>query len=153
MKKSIFITISVFVFISSCGQSKNQVSEIEAKNMLKKFYTTYNKVWSNTSNPDILVKKIDSLKAIYCTLNLTNKIKKQFKLEGLDHDLLTIDQVADLNQIEKLLVTKDSVKPNVYIVSYIEDYTNPSNKKEFKMAIIHVAVVKDKSGYKIDSVW
>jgi hypothetical protein len=148
-----FITYVMFIFTFSCGQVQNNSSNNEAEKMIREFYTAYNIAWSRVPTPEILVRNLDSLQRIYCSENLRKKLKKQFDAEGLDHDLLTNDQAADVNYLEKLTIKKDSANANTYIISYVEDYTSPSNKKEFKMAIIHLSVVKEKETYKIDNVW
>jgi len=120
--------------------------------MLTIFYTAHNSAWINTEDNFVLVKKLDSLQKKYCSLRFQKVIKKEFKLGGLDHDLLTNDEGADANFFKTLKVEKDKVNQNVYSVSYTYHTKDPSYRPIDKKVILHVTVVKEGDSYKIDSV-
>ena len=114
--------------------------------MLRTFYTWYIKAYNSSHDTNIVIKKLDSLKNIYCTKDLLNKIAKQTKNDELDYDPFIKAQDSNIGNEKTLTIKKDEGKTNVYIVSYIDAY-------DHKKTVINNHIVKQKDGYKIDSVW
>ena len=81
-------------------------------------------------------------------------IKKQFENEEIDADPFLKAQDTDIRFLETLSVKKDSTRLNDFIVSYECSYISPADNKEVNNPIvIHLTVIKEKEGFKIDSVW
>ncbi|PWG77899.1 hypothetical protein [Pararcticibacter amylolyticus] len=137
---------------TSCANTQNDIFERQSIEMLKEFYTAYNTAWVTAPTPQILVKKLDSLQQIYCTLQLRKELKIEFKKAGLDHDILLNDQGTDVEHLKTLKVSKDSAKLNDYIVSYIAPTADPSNKPIKVKVVIYVTVLKEGGHPKIASV-
>ena len=151
MKKNVFFLLFAFVFcFSCCINAQNNNSEKQIIEMLRKFYTEYNAVWS-IKPPlalQVLDSKLDSLMIKYCTSKLRNKAKKCLK-DG--NDLLTNDLASvDLN--EKLEVEKDSAIGNGYIVRFTASNMNASRRLIKQKVVLHVTVVKGKDNYRISDV-
>jgi hypothetical protein len=139
--------------MNSCGQAQNNTADKQAIIILKEFYSKYNNEWSlipPKTSVDIYGKKLDSLNSIYCTPRLREKAKEWLK-DG--HDLITNDFYG-ISDPKTLSVTKDISKENTYTVSYIAVEESPYNKNEkiTQKVTLHVTVIKEGEGYKIDDV-
>lgn len=158
MKKNIFIIITqlILLFHGNLVHAQKDTNNDQALQMLKEFYTEYNTAWIRwlgVKDNSILVKKIDSLEKKYCSLKMRAELKKEFKASGLDYDILRNNEGADEKSLKTLTVVKDKMKKYTYIVSYIYDTMSPSYKPITATVVIHIAVTKEKDGYKIDAVW
>jgi hypothetical protein len=147
-----WLPIVLLILYSSCSYGQNDTSSDKATQMLREFYTSYNVAWSTTKDNDILIKKIDSLRRKYCTVALFNKLTKEFKTDGLDHDLLINDEYTDVQNIKTLNITKHPAKQDSYIVSYIDATLSPSYKPVKRKIILYVTVIKENGQYKISTV-
>lgn len=136
MLTSLFTVI--MILFNSCGQAQDNSSDGKIISMLKEFYTSY--ITENSKMPPNM-KNIDSMKRKYCTNSLLYKIKKQ----ELDYDPFLNAQDSNTEWLKTLSITKDSNKTNLYIVSYIDSYSN--NKISVKLII-----VKEKDSFKINSI-
>jgi len=132
----------IFIGTLSCKNTSGQdnYSEKQIVSMLKGFYTAY--ITENSKIPENKVK-LDSIKSIYCTEELLNYIKKKFQERVLDYDPFLNAQMIDTRMLETLMVQKDSLKNNVFYVSY----------KYGALNTIKLTVAKEKSGYKIDHIF
>jgi hypothetical protein len=153
MKKYVFSVFTAFILcFNGCISAQNTNTEMQIIETLKDFYTKYNAVWSIKPplTPDILERKLDSLNAIYCTSALRKDAKKS--IEGdYGQDLLTNDLASvDLN--ENLKIEKDSTNENVYVVSFTATNSDASGNPVKQNVVLHVSVVKEKEGYKINDV-
>ncbi len=121
----------------------------QAIEMLREFYIAQSKI--NLTIQDI--GKKDSLQKKYCSRKLQEKLKEQFNLTGLDHDLLTKDYGIDSLGLKTLKITKDPKQRNCYDISYsIYDDVIPNiTKKEIKVEI-KVAVKKENHILKVDNI-
>ncbi len=153
MKILISFLITGIMLVNNIGCVRAQNDEKQIVIMLKEFYTSYNSVWARGSKPAILKKELDSLFQKYCTNNLRNEVEKLFQSQGLDHDIFTNDFGTDNESLETMSITKDSTKINDYIISYIVNTEDPSNRKIKQRVTIHIAVAKETEGYKISAVW
>jgi hypothetical protein len=148
----------IILFIASALTSKSQYnsSDKEAIQMLKEFYTAYIMAWDEWKPhtvPTVTIRKTDSLKQKYCTAKLKVDLKKLFKAEGLDHDLLINDEPTDMKHLKTLTVIKDPAKRNAYLVSYMDSNFTPTGKAIEKKNIIHVTVAKEAGRLKIASAY
>ncbi|HWD88567.1 MAG TPA: hypothetical protein VG367_10605 [Mucilaginibacter sp.] len=151
MKTIIYSFIACITLLSgSSVKAQNDSTDKQAMQMLTEFYTAYNTAWAVHSAPDVLIKRLDSLQSKYCTIKLRAILKKEFKKNGLDHDLLLNDQGTDIEHLKTLTVTKDATKSNAYIVSYTVHTTRGYKPIDIKV-IIHVSVVKEHGKLKIAS--
>ena len=149
MKKIILVLLfAQYYFISNAQVVPNDKRAIE---MLKKFYTAYNTVYSTDKYP-LLQKRLDSLQKQYCTIWLRKQLKELAKGEGLDHDLLVNDECTDVAHLKTLKVVQDA-KPNTYIVSYVDHTFSPAYKPIDKTVFIHVTVEKENELYKIANAY
>jgi hypothetical protein len=105
--------------------------------MLKNFYTSYINQFSNP-DPQLTTKNLKNLQKKYCTTNLLSKIAKA----NMDGDPFIKGQDLAVSALKTLDVKRDTKGQNSYIVSW-----GSSTKK-----IIHLTVVKETDGFKIDSV-
>jgi len=152
MKKISLILLFVICVFSLKAQ--NNTSDPQVVQMLKEFYTAYNTAWASHLPATPLIKKLDSLQTKYCTIAARKELKKLLKASGLDHDALTNDEGTDVEHLKKTLkITKDPIKTNDYIVSYIDHTMTPAYKPIDKTVIIHVTVVKENGSFKIDNAY
>jgi len=137
-----FFTLGVMLFNPlNCkgNQLQDSISEVQVLSMLKSFYTSY--IIENSKVPDDF-KKINSIKHKYCTTSLLHKIKKL----KLDYDMFLQANDIDSVMLKTLDVKKDSIRNNLYYVSYLDIFNN-------KTVTINLMVIKQKEDYKIDAVW
>jgi hypothetical protein len=113
--------------------------------MLKEFYTTYiSEIGKKRGNNErINWEKINAIPKEYCTVRLLKEIEND---KELDYDPFINAQDADLKSLKTLSIKKNIEVPNGYVVTYGDSF----GKEE--VSIIKVVVVKEKDGYKIDSV-
>lgn len=146
MKKEIlvvFFTGIVIFFYSSCNFAQNNISEDQQiRDMLKEFYTSY--ITQMAEKLPLDIKKINSIKKKYCTVRLLKEIEND---EDLDYDPLIDAQDADVAWLKTLSIKNNIGIPNGYIITY-----ESSSKYDTEKASIKMTVVKEKDGYKIDSV-
>ena len=135
---------------SACEQAKQNIED-QAINMLKEVYIAYNTAWA-TTNGNILIKKLDSLKMRYCTVTYQKKLKMEFKEVGLDHDELINDAATDVDHLNTLKVIKDPKKANEYIVSYMVFGKDVSNNLLQEKIVMHVLIMKENGIYKIAAI-
>ena len=151
MNKSINYLLILISFVTAfeCSYSQNNTEDQQALVMLKEFYIAQNKI--NFTLRDI--GKMDSLQKKYCTKKLQEKLKKQFQLTGLDHDLLTNDYGIDSLGIKTLTISKDPNQINNYIINYtiLDDVVPKVSKKEIKV-LINVTVKKENHILKVDDI-
>lgn len=146
MKKEIlvaFFTGIVIFFYSCCNFAQNNLSEDQQiRDMLKEFYKIY---ITQIDKGPINRKKENSIKKKYCTTRLLEAIKND---KELDYDPLIDAQDADIESLKTL-----SIKKNIGIASgYIVTYESSSKYDNYEKTSIKLTVVKEKDGYKIDSV-
>ncbi len=134
---------------SGCNYSQKPAEEQQATEMLRHFYIAQNSIKSIPHD----IGKMDSLQKIYCSKKLQKKLKEQFQLTGLDHDLLTNDYGIDSLGVKTLSISKDPEKNNNYIVSYtiLDDVVPNLSKKEIKV-IINVTILKEDGVFKVDDI-
>lgn len=144
MKTKILISIlalcvmllNTFNCISSPVQDD---SDKQILSMLKSFYSNY--ITENSKMPPNQ-KNIKLIKNKYCTSTFLKKIDKQ----ELEYDPFLNAQDCKIEWLKTLTIRKDSIRNNLYYVSYINNYNN-------QHIIIKVIVVKLNQLYKIDLVW
>lgn len=144
--------MTLFICLESCISAQNNNSDMQIIEMLTKFYSEYNAVWSNKPplSTDLLARKLDSINYKYCTSKLRNEAKKA--LEGdYGFDLLTNNFPA-INSFENLKVEKDLKVENDYIVSYTHIFNDISSKPVKHIVLLHVSVVKEGDSYMINMV-
>ncbi len=110
---------------------------------LKRFYVEHNKAWSSKLPYQTLIKKLDSLQMIYCSAAYRVQLKKELRLGGLDHDLITRDLGTDLSHLKTIEVKKDSSKPLAYIVSFISPMTTAANKAVEQKVVLHIYMKRE----------
>jgi len=137
-----FFTLGVMLFNTFNSKSnpmQDKFSDEQILSMLKSFYTSY--IIEYSKEPDDF-KKINSIKSKYCTTSLLQKIKKL----KLDYDMFLQAHDIDSVMLKTLNIKKDSIRNNLYYVSYLDIFNN-------KTVTIKLIVVKQKELYKIDAVW
>ncbi|WP_106604844.1 DUF3828 domain-containing protein [Chitinophaga ginsengisoli] len=129
--------VGMLIFLSSYCLGQQKVSNDSAATMLKQFYSSYIASWDS---PDI--KKSELIKKQYCTKKILNRIADD---EELDADPFLQAQDTDIDWLKTLVISKDTQKPNVYIVSYLDNYTK-------KRIVNKLLVIKEGQKYKIDDI-
>jgi hypothetical protein len=135
-----------FTILSGCNISEqSKFSEKKIVSTLKEFYSEYisegNKLISEEQYAAIL-----KIRQKYCTQRLLDEIDKYTKIVVIDYDPFTNAQDFDINWLKTLNISKDSVKNDIYHVSYYESYRGKYEK-------IKLSVVKEGDSYKIDKVY
>ena len=144
----LFIICIITLFNSRCAHAQNDIRNKQPEIMLNEFYTA-------RSTMKLTVRdhhRLDSLQSKYCTVKFRNELKADFQADGLDHDILTMDNGIDAEALKTISVKKDPTKVNDYIVSYFVSDADPSNKLIKKKVTIRLTVVNEKEYFKIDSV-
>lgn len=70
----------------------------------------------------------------------------------MDHDIFTNDYGTDDESMKTLIITKDSTKVNSYIVSYIVNTEDSSNKIIKEKVVVNLSIKKENGSYKINEV-
>ena len=152
MNKLRFYLASLFILgCVWCIQSQNHDEQV--LKMLNEFYVAHINAWNKTKDPNLLIRKLDSLQQIYCSESLKVGLKKQFKISGLDHDIFTNDYSTDFESLKSLLITKNPTKSNCFIVTYNVNTFDPTGKSIKKKVVVNLNVVLENGGYKIQNVW
>lgn len=152
MKTLLISCLAIFMLFSSSGCFHSQNDEKQVEAMLKDFYTAYHKAWLKKSNPNVLMNELDSLHQIYCTYSLRVELKKLFQEQGLDHDIFTNDYGTNDESMKTLTITKDLTKVNGYIVSFMVNTEDPSNKIIKEKVVVNLLLKKENDIYKINEV-
>lgn len=135
-----FAAIMIF-FYSCCNSAQNNTSEDQQiRDMLKEFYTSYMTQISEGKD----LKTARAIPKKYCTIGLLKAIEND---KELDYDPLLSAQDADVVWLKTLSIKKNIEIPNGYIITY-----ESTSKYDNEKASIKLTVVKEKDGYKIDSV-
>ncbi|MFT3740958.1 MAG: hypothetical protein QM786_19585 [Breznakibacter sp.] len=139
----------LFVSAFGCCYSQKPTEEQQVTEMLRQFYIAQSAIKSTPND----IGKMDSLQKLYCSKKLQKKLREQFQLTGLDHDLLTNDYGIDSLGVKTLSISKDSKQNNGYIVSYtiLDDVVPNLSKKEIKV-IINVTIQKEDDMLKVDDI-
>lgn len=138
--KIVFFTAVMFFFYSCCNFAQNDLSEDQQiKDMLKEFYTSY---MTQIDKGPIDPKKENSIREKYCTVKLLKEIEND---EELDYDPWLNAQDAGVKSLNTLTIKNNIEISNGYVVTYEDTYAK-------KKISIKLTVVKEKGGYKIDSV-
>ena len=140
----LYALLLLVVLKSSCMYGQASSDEKQIIGMLKSFYTEY---MTTLSKDDVRlsVKKIHSLQKTYCTQKLLKKLP--MLSEQIDADPFLQAQDSNIDYIKTLSIVKSQKIFNQYIVSYIDIYS-PNKIK----VIIYLTIVKEKNGFKIDSI-
>jgi hypothetical protein len=141
---SFFLTGLMLISISSCGQVNHGSKESEAKVMLLDFYTNYITLISEGPAGVSGQSQIDSLTRKYCTEALLMRIPAI--IEKTESDPFLKAQDSNIESLKSLTIRQDEDDKNQYVVLYRDVYT-------YNEFVIHVTLVKDQGGYKIDAVW
>jgi len=126
--------VGILLCFGSFCQAQNKTSGDSAVIMLKQFYTAY-----ITADDE---KQLSSLQKKYCTKKILKRIADD---EELDSDPFINAQDTDADWLRTMVINKDAQKPNVYVVSYVNNYTQ-------KRIINKLLVVKEGKAYKIDDI-
>jgi hypothetical protein len=153
MKVIIPYLVCALIFNSGCAheQKKSSSSELP-ENMLFEFYSKHFQIWENASDTissNQLYSRLDSLMHKYCTVKFRNYAKQAFENVGADIPTNNLGSV-DLN--ENLKIEKDVAKKNSYIVSFTATYSDAPGGVIKKRIVLHVKLIEEKDGYKIDEV-
>ena len=136
---SFLFYLTIMFTNSSCGygQSSSESTDIQIKSMLNNFYTSYITEFSIGD-----YKKVPLIEKQFCTTTLVNR------LDSLNQggDPFIKGQDSDTSMLNSLSIIKDSTIASIYIVSFIEKYDNSKTT-------IHLKVISQIDGYKIDDVW
>ncbi|HET7002655.1 MAG TPA: hypothetical protein VFI33_15130 [Puia sp.] len=147
MKSGLSHTLLLLAILSVISfnyvQAQNDLPDSLVKKMLRDFYTSYMKQFTDLS-PGHEQKTKEILKK-YCTAGLIKKIPKL--ADKTDSDPFLMAQDSDSSWTKSLVIKKDLKKSGVYVVSYHDD----SEAKTF--VIIHLLVVRQKESYLISDVW
>ncbi|MBS4013175.1 MAG: hypothetical protein KGZ97_05365 [Bacteroidetes bacterium] len=152
MKTFLIYCLAIFILLSSNGCVHSQNDEKQIETMLKDFYTAYHNAWAKKSTPNVLMNELDSLYQVYCTNSLRSELEKLFHKKGFDHDIFTNDYGTDDESMKTMTITKDLSKVDSYIVSYIVNTEDPSNRPIKKNVVVNLLLKKEKDTYKINEV-
>ena len=128
----------ILAFSGSYCQGQSKATNDSAAIMLKQFYTSY----ITASEESLSEKELNLIRKQYCTPKILNRIAKD---EELDSDPFVNAQDTNMDWLRTLVISKDPQKANVYIVSYLDTYSQ-------KRTIIKLLVVKKGQAYKIDDI-
>lgn len=128
MKKTILLLACLFFIKFANAQTDS------AKLMLQHFYKTYITAINNSDD-----KLISATQHKY----VTAKVLKQLDAPDLDYDPFINAQDVDMDWLRTLNIVKDSKDPQLYIVSFVDNY-------EKKRHYVKVLVVRQKDQYKIN---
>jgi len=106
-----------------------------AKLMLTRFYNVYITAIGSDNGED----KIQKIQQQYSTAKLTAWLKKQ---EELDDDPYINAQDVDMDWLKTMQITKDAKIPNLYIVSFFDNYNKTRR-------YVKLFVAKEGNKYKI----
>jgi hypothetical protein len=122
---------------------------IKVKNLIKEFYVSYGSLDYSIENH----KKIDSLQKIYCTNKLNDKLFDIFNNSGMDYDIITNDELLNIESLKTLNVKVKDIKSGLYTVSFttISYPISPTEPIEKKVSF-DVKVLIDNGVLKIDEI-
>ena len=153
MKKIAKLFLSSFlILLYTCAFGQNENQDDQAIKMLKKFYTNYNLAWATIKDNHQLIKCLDSLRNTYCTNIFYQELKREFKIDGLDHDVIIKDEYTNETQINTISIKKDISKTGIYIVTYLDSTISPSYKPITNNVTLYVRLVKINGQFKISQV-
>ena len=110
--------------------------------MLKNFYRAYMTSFA-IDPPEVSDIKLDSIRKLYCTKQLTDSLAKAWANSDLDFDPFINAQDADTSNLKSLQISKDD---QAYSVCYM-DYSAKQS------VCIHLKLVEENHSLKIASVW
>gem|GEM_PF-3420120 len=149
---SLFVMCLILVSLSNCNNAqtmknteiKDGFSEKEVVKTLTDFYTNFIKTTSIQSDlgRKTMDQETDAIYNKYVTKELLDLIGK-LSIDELDWDPFLESQMCDDKMLETLIIRKDSLKNDLYYASY----TYGKDTVE-----IELLVVKEKDGYKINSL-
>lgn len=144
----LFFSIGILLMnISNCQNvtKQEEYSNVQIEDMLKKFYTLY--ITLNSHQSTRYREKIDSIKGEYCTVKLLKYIDDQMRNERIGYDLFINGQMFVIESLKTLTIRKDSIKNNIYYVTY----NWPYGDKE--LITTKLIIIKEKDSYKIDHIF
>jgi hypothetical protein len=138
----------LITFGNSCRNNSVNKTDYPADSVIvviQNFYTSYINCWTirNDRLTSELIQESDSIKNVYCTRRLINLLHDLTKRPILDWDPFLDAQIIDTHMINTLTINKDSISPNLFVVSYKYGPT---------LTKIRLIILKDGSKYKIDSL-
>jgi len=129
------------IFSNFSCQSQAKASDDGAIKMLKEFYTSYITEGANIESNE---EKLESIPKKYCTAKLLAKMKHEMEEGEMDADPFINAQDFDIDWVKTLSISKDPQQADVYIVSYLDNYSKTRTN-------IKLHVVKEGAQYKIDA--
>lgn len=152
MKNKLMLVIANILILSNISCVRAQDEEKQIVSMLNEFYYAYNSVCLE-SGLDVLWVRLDSLHQKYCTKNFRKELNSQYKIHGLDHNILINDvYTEEIESLKSISILKDNTRENTYLVTYNAIVTGIDYKKINQKVQISVVVVKEDGNFKIDNV-
>jgi hypothetical protein len=142
MKTNSIFFLLTMVFISSLIQCQTKTEEEQITDMLRTFYIDYITEISRAASDNVL----DSLKQIYCTPALLERIQNELNNRNIDYDPLIYAQDASTDWLKTLTIKKDTVSLGYYNISYKDQYDGITTK-------IKLRVIKQNDSFMIDDIW
>jgi len=130
--KTLTLLLIALIFnlnLSACNNLIQNTEENHVINVLKDFYTAY--INERTKMPEDF-KKINTLLKKYCTDNL----QKQLQDEDIDYDLFLDGQNCEKEWLKTIIISKDKIRSNVYIVNFDYKVNGKKKRKEIKIEIV-----------------
>ena len=136
----LFLALACTFSNFSC-QSQAKASDDAAIKMLKEFYTSYITEGTKIESSE---DKLESIQKKYCTAKMLTKMKHEMEEGEMDSDPFINAQDFDIDWLKTLTITKDPQKADVYVVSYLNNYSKTKTHMKLR-------VVKEGAQYKIDA--
>ena len=144
--KILFLIAGMFLLSAfSIGQvPTDSATTHQVINVLTTFYNNYITLGDYHIDSKTAVKRQDSLINKYCTQNLLNWLQSDAINEYEGDPFVNTNGGYDIRWLTTLLIARDSIDTNVFIVSFI-------GYKDV-IAKIKLRIVRQSDGYKIDSI-
>lgn len=130
--------------ISAFSQVQGDTTDTKTIIILQEFYKRYIPLAAAEPTKEN-IKKLELAKKEYCTTELLKRIENQILNQEIDYDPFLKAQDSNVDWLATLYISKDSINPNRFIVTYIDGYDK-------RKVVIILDVSKQKEGLKIESV-
>jgi hypothetical protein len=132
-KNILFLLLLNTLLFTKAAQAQTDSAKLMLSNFYKAYIPTFDMPGAAMSS---------KIQKQYSTAKLTAWLKKQFEEEELDYDPYVNAQDADQDWLKTIQINKDAKTPNLYIVSFFDNY----EKKRF---YVRLFVAKEGNKYKI----
>lgn len=152
MKNKIKILMTIVTIFYCCigivhSQSK---AELEQVNLITKFFAAFNTVCcDNQRNQHVVKSACDSVMTKYCTQEIRQEAMQWLDAKG---ESVSNCWKMDKESMKTLMVVKDSINPNIFLVSYYTNRSDLKDKYNKQKISLRIAIKNEGGNYKIESV-